>query len=76
MLAKSQAADAMLNCRVTRKRLYLLIILVVMKVIGVRYTMPISDAVTRPASIAPTSVLTGATAEYASYDAYSMPING
>jgi len=76
ILAMSHATDAEVICFVTWKRLYLLIILVVMKVIGVRYTMPIRDAVTIPATIAPASVLMGATAEYASYDAYNMPING
>jgi len=76
MLATSQATDAVVSCFVTWKRLYRLIILVVMKVIGVRYTMPIRDAVTSPATIAAASVLMGATAEYASYDAYRMPISG
>jgi len=76
MLATSQAIEAEVSCFVTWKRLYLLIILVVMKVIGVRYTMPIRDAVTIPATIAAASVLMGATAEYASYEAYNMPISG
>jgi len=76
MLATSHAADAAVICFVTWKRLYRLIILVVMNVIGVRYTMPIRDAATNPAMMAPASVLMGATAEYASYDAYIMPISG
>jgi len=76
ILATSQAPDADANRFVTWKRLYRLISFVAMNVIGVRYTMPISDAVTSPATIAAASVLMGATAEYASYDAYSMPING
>jgi hypothetical protein len=76
MLATSHATEAVVSCFVTWKRLYRLIILVVMKVIGVRYTIPIREAVTSPATIAAASVLIGATAEYASYDAYPMPING
>jgi hypothetical protein len=76
MLATSHATDAEVICFVTWKRLYRLIILVVIKVMGVRYTIPIRDAVTSPATIAAASVLIGATAEYASYDAYNMPISG
>ena len=77
ILAISHAADADPNCfatwkRVNRRR----IILVVMKVIGVRYTMPISDAVMIPATMTAASVLNGATAEYASYEAYRIPMSG
>jgi len=77
MLDANHALDAavicFVICRRWRRRLSSR---VVTNVIGATYTMPMSDAVTIPATIAAASVLMGATAEYASYDAYNMPISG
>ena len=77
MLNANNALDAavicFMICRRWRRRF---ISRVATNVIGATYTMPISDAVTIPATMAAASVLMGATAEYASYDAYNMPISG